>query len=380
MLNEYAGELLNGADDAYDSGLLDRAADLYAKSASLASAVNNRQTAAYAIARRANCFQRLGRLQEALAVVAPALPGGPDSSGGLATVDALDELALLTLSLPMPLAAIEQSIHDAEQYRRVSRASGKRDGIPFLKAMLARRRGQYEECYRFAQEALGVRQDASPSWSLEAIYFVLIEACTELAWLDHARSFLAQLEAASVRRPNDRRLYALENRRRIALREDDPSSAIRWAREGVVVADYLVQSSLPVFIARERLVQALVAAGEVEQARECLAAIAAMRHAEGLIDRFQFCLLRGDVHLIAAQRAAGVRYGLLEHRLPPPDPALQPGQWRLAWQSDAARRAARAYARSEPLALELDRRLMCDRHRQAVAARRTALTSGVPTA
>lgn len=373
MISEQVERLLQAAEDAYDSTLLERASDLYGKAASLARTIEDRDAVAMALAWQANCRSRLGRLQEALTTVMPVLPGGPDADEGRWTGRALMEFALCSLEIPVPLAMAERVITEAEQFLHAIRDPSRREGPLLLRAFLAYDRGQYDESFSLAKEALAVRDESWVAWSIEGHYDYLVKSCVKLGDADRVLGILHDWEESRCYRASDRRLRMAIARSRHALLQRNVASAVEHARDAVLVTTTVTSSPQAVARVKLFLLEALIAAGDIQEARECLVTTTVLRRSESLIDRYKFALLRGDFYLSVAQRGhdSPIQFPIW---MPPAQP---PSRSRLSTGMTSCRpeilRVARCYAISEKLAAELDGRLACDRYTLEVRARRAAL-------
>lgn len=286
----------------------DRVADLHARRASLAQTLDDVPAEAESVALRADALFVLGRLREAMAVAAPALPDGPLAVHPTTTMRTLLIWLDVAIELPVSLQAIQRLDKRAEDYLQSIGHPEWRHALLWSRCRLLTFRGEFSSALAAAQEAWALwRIDHPIARSAEDLLEHVNWLYCQVGDLVGARGCIEQLARQRNDSPSYRRYILLRMEFSISFREGRLDDAVQLEKQRIELSRHWSKTprgegSAVTF----ELVYGQVAAQHIHAARRNLIQLAGMRHSENSSDRLYFFLLCGDIHLAAARRLHGL--------------------------------------------------------------------------
>jgi tetratricopeptide (TPR) repeat protein len=216
---------------------LDRAADLHARRASLAQTLNDTYAEADSVTRQAETLLRLGRLQEAMAVAAPALPDHPLAAHPATTMHALLVWLSAAVDLPVSLQTIQRLDKRAEDYLQSTGHPEWRQALLYERSLLLADRGEFSSALAAAQEAWALwRINHNIRPSAEDVLSLIAWLYCGFGNLVGARGCIEQLARQRNDNPNYRRYTILDMEFSISLAENRFDDTVQLAKQQAELA------------------------------------------------------------------------------------------------------------------------------------------------
>jgi tetratricopeptide (TPR) repeat protein len=352
-------ELCSAAEDLYRKRRdFERAGEIFRRASEIADAIGNRAQWFYNRAWWGKCCVHRGRLKEAFVALEPLLRPGQDG------VDATDiawvrvTYCELAGDVPLPLATIEKSIREAENWLRESGIPQTLSCLVLCRSILAERRGDVRRARELADEAWALWDSAAhPTYTADSHLSQRALLLIETGETSALEALIAAWNSTEDTNPASRLVEQLGLRSRWARFEKEYSKAIEYGRGVLHLSD----------TSGEELARALFSSGDVARGKDILVPIRREgRKSETGVERFIASLLTVDFHLATARLATGMppADGEFDLEFPPPVKIQNPRA-----TAKALRRARVAAYRTQEIAQWLDGRLECSYYEKQVRDR-----------
>lgn len=296
----------NRAWMARSSGNLTRALELFGRCAALADGIGDEQLHAEMLVERADVLLRLGRLKEAMVVVAPVLPEGRLRADAVVSLDALLIWFDGANQLLVSASALDRVLRMAEDHVVAI-------GRPEWRYMVLQRRalklvdqGRFDEALALLREGWSIwlrhREILFPSGV--SLAMDIANVAERLVRPDEIRRVLSDLALVTPTDPDHLRTV-LYCRYELGLAEGHYDDALMMRQQMTALSRH---TDDPRRKLEDLYGEAYVrmCAQHIAQARRHVVELFGMRHDSSLLGQYYFRLLCVDVHLAAARRALGL--------------------------------------------------------------------------
>jgi tetratricopeptide (TPR) repeat protein len=297
--------LADAGAEAYKNQQKLRAAELYKKALEIAESIDDSPSITrYRFWWSTNLYD-LGRLREALTVIAPIIQGDKVSGEADYVFGALTNYLSIAQELPVSLKAIEKVFTHAEGFIQSSGNYNWRHNLFSIRSDLYVKRGMQREALNIAQESKSVWEDKYPLYTADGMFSKLVSLSLSLRDTEQAREYLKEWEQhPSNPLPKSREQLLYKRQSDLARFEGRTKEAIDWARRAVLIAEQSDTKDEALFSIKG-LIRAFLAEGDCDRARGMVVQYTAIRHSESAFDRYSLHLLVGDYHLACARKTAG---------------------------------------------------------------------------
>ncbi|MCU0285818.1 MAG: hypothetical protein MUF15_05415 [Acidobacteria bacterium] len=363
LAREQMKKLAEAASAAYKDARHIQAAELFKQALAIAEDLNDGQLIIQYRFWASASLAQIGKYNAALQEILPTLQQDNRDGDPADIYNTYTKYLNIALDLPVSLAALEKVLQKCEDFLIQTGHSHWRHMILHLESRLLSLRAQFPGALKKARESWGCYSSQYPRYILDGHLNQLTTTCLDLEDVPAARQYLAEWERQKENEiPKNREIRLGKCQSGLARLEKRKGEAVEWARR----ADFTAQQTDEPLWAVGTMLEAFLAAGDVEHTTPLLVRLRETRFNESMHDQYDFYLLLGDNYLARARKAAGMepRDETFDHEFPAPRYIKDLNKTRRE-----TRRARRAYGKALDIGSRIDTLLVCSLRQEQIAGR-----------
>jgi hypothetical protein len=363
LARERMEKLVEVAWIAYKNDRFIQATELYKQALAIAEYLNDEQSIIHYRLWTSWSLSNIGKLNAALQEIMPTLQQDNRDGDPADIYNTYTRYLEIAQDLPVSVSDLEKVLRKCEDFLINTGHSHWRHMILLSESELLSLRGQFPGALKKARESWGCYTNQYPCYILDGHLNRLTTTCLDMEDAPATRQYLAEWGRQKENTiPKKREILLGKCQSRLARLEKRKGEAVEWSRQ----ADFTAQQTDNPLLAVDTLVEAFLAAGDVEYTTPLLARLSVYRFSESMHYQYEFYRLLGDNYLARARKAAGMepRDETFDHEFPPPRYIKD-----VKSTQRETRRARLAYGKALDIGCRIDNLLECSLRQEKNAGR-----------